>query len=61
VCPRCKWGQMVSRYGEQECLQCGFLPTIILTPEEKGRQLLELAYMTDSEFEAEYGDAGVED
>ena len=59
MCPRCR-GQMMSRYGEDECLQCGFQRNIILSPDEKGRQLLELAYMTDDEFEVDYGDVAEE-
>ena len=50
----------MSRYGEDECLQCGFQRNIILSPDEKGRQLLELAYMTDDEFEVDYGDVAEE-
>ena len=50
----------MSRYGEDECLQCGFQRNIILSSDEKGRQLLELAYMTDDEFEVDYGDVAEE-
>ena len=49
ICPRCS-GQLLHSYGEEECIQCGFVPEIILTQQEISRQLKELVYVSDREI-----------